>query len=241
MLGGNVLDFVIQAFVGHVARPPDNGLLVHHVNNAGELVFRADGQKNGIRIRLELGAHIVERVFKIRAGAVHLVDERDAGNLVFRRLPPDGFRLRLHAGDAAKHRDRAIQHAHRAFHLGGEIHVAGRVNDVNPVWHAAERLVNLLLARLHRLLRPEAGHGGGRDRNAALAFLLHPVRHGVAVVHVADLVDESGVKENALGRRGFAGVNVRGDADVARALQRVFTLGRVGRFRFVSDCFHLVL
>ena len=76
-----------------------------------------------------------ERVFKIRAGAVHLVDERDARDLVFGRLPPDGFGLRLHAGHAAEHRDRAVEHAHGALHLGGEIHVAGRVNDVDAVRH----------------------------------------------------------------------------------------------------------
>ena len=71
------------------------------------------------------------------------------------------------------------------------------------------------------LLRPVTRHGGGRDGDAAFAFLLHPVRDRVAVVHVADFVDEAGVKEDALGRGRLARVNVRGDADVARALQRV--------------------
>ena len=97
---------------------------------------------------------------------------------------------------------------------------------------SVERLVNLIFARLGGFLRPEAGDGGGGDRDAAFLFLLHPVGHGVAVIHVTDLVDQSGVKENTLGRRRLAGVNVRGDADVAGAFQRVFAVGRIRR-RFI--------
>jgi len=34
-------------------------------------------------------------------------------------------------------------------------------------------------------------------------------------VHLADLVDHSGVEKDALGQRGFSGIDVSGDADVA--------------------------
>jgi hypothetical protein len=132
--------------------------------------------------------------------------------------------LRLHAGHAAEHGDRAVEHAHGALHLGGEIHVAGSVNDVDAVRNILERLVHLVLARLDRLLRPVTRHRRRSDRDAAFAFLLHPVGDRVAVVHVANLVNEAGVKENALGRGRLARVNVRGDADVARALQRIFAV-----------------
>ena len=74
---------------------------------------------------------------------------------------------------------------------------------------------------------PKACDGSSCDGDAALAFLLHPVRHGVAVIHVADLVDQAGVKKNPLRGRRLARVNVGRDADVARALQRVFTIGRI--------------
>ena len=240
MLGGNLADFVIQAFVDHVAFAKPETFLVDHVNEAGEFVFRADGQENRERIRLELVAHVGQRVFKIRAGAVHLVDERDARNMILGGLAPDGFRLRLHAGHAAEHGDRAVQHAHGALDFGGEIHVAGRVNDVDAVRHVLERLVNLAFARLGRLLRPEAGDGGGGDRDAALLFLLHPVGHGVAVIHVADLVDQAGVKEDALRGGRLAGVNVRGDADVAGAFEGVFAVGRIDRFGFSAHSFKIV-
>ena len=81
------------------------------------MAFGLDGslaqrQENRECIRLELGAHVVQRVLKIRAHAVHLVDERDARDTVFRRLPPDGLGLRLHACDSAEYRHRAVEHAH---------------------------------------------------------------------------------------------------------------------------------
>ncbi len=105
-----------------------------------------------------------------------------------------------------------------------------------------ERLVNLVFARLDGLLRPETGDGGGRDRDAAFLFLFHPVGDSIAVIHVADLVDEAGVEKDAFGGRGFAGVNMRGNANVARPFHRILTARGVQRFRFVcfNDCVHFM-
>ncbi len=76
---------------------------------------------------------------------------------------------------------------------------------------------------------PGAGDGGGGDRDAALALLLHPVGDRGALVHLAHLVDGAGIEEDALGRGGLAGVDVRGDADVARPLERKRPVRRVDR------------
>ena len=89
-----------------------------------------------------------------------------------------------------------------------------------------------LLQPFFLLLRPKTSHGGRGNGDAALAFLLHPVGHGVAVIDVADLVDQAGVKEYALGRGGFAGINVRGNADIARPFHRELALGRIHRLLF---------
>ena len=78
-----------------------------------------------------------------------------------------------------------------------------------------------------------AGRRGGSDRDAALALLLHPVGDGVAVMHLTHLMDHAGVKENALGHRRLAGINVRGDADVARPLERKLAVRRI---RIRRDC-----
>ena len=75
--------------------------------------------------------------------------------------------------------------------------MAGRVDDVD------------------RVTLPRALGGRGRDRDAALLLLLHPVHRRGAVVHLADLVVDAGVEEDALGGRGLARVDMRHDPDVA--------------------------
>ncbi len=64
---------------------------------------------------------------------------------------------------------------------------------------------------------PEAGGSRGGNGDPALLFLRHPVHGSGAVVDFAQLVTDPGVKQNPLGRRGFAGINVRRDADIAVA------------------------
>ena len=144
-------------------------------------------------------------VLEIRAGAVHLVDEREPRNVIFVRLAPYRFRLRLHAGHGVKNRDRAVQDAQGALDLHGEIHVAGRVNNVDQ---------EILAVAL-----PGSGGRGGGDGDAALALLLHPVHRGGAFVDGADLVRHARIKQDALGRSGLAGVDMRHDADVARVCE----------------------
>ena len=60
------------------------------------------------------------------------------------------------------------------------------------------------------------GGRSGRNRDAALLLLLHPVHRCVAVVHFADLVATGRCnKESRSVVSRFASVNVRHDADVA--------------------------
>ncbi len=103
--------------------------------------------------------------------------------------------------DAVVDRDRAVQDPQRALDLDGEVDVARRVDDLDGV------------------AVPFALGGGGRDGDAALLLLLHPVHDGGALVHFTDLVRDPGVEEDALGRRGLAGIDVRHDADVADLVQ----------------------
>src|SRR6185437_11590776 len=142
----------------------------------------------------------VDGVFKIGAHLVNLVDEANSGNAVLISLPPDFFRLRLHAMDCIKHGDGAVEHAKRALHLGGEVHVAGRIDDVDAN------------------IAPETSRRSGGDSNAALLLLLHPVHGRSAFVDLSDAVRPSGVEKDALGRSGLAGIDVRHDADIPAAL-----------------------
>ena len=68
---------------------------------------------------------------------------------------------------------------------------------------------------------PGRGRRGGRDRDAALLLLLHPVHRGRALVDLADLVRAARVIEDALGRRRLTGVDVRHDADIAGSFERI--------------------
>ena len=183
--------------------------IAHQVDDAFELVLGADRHLDRHRVGLEARLHLVVDLEEVGADAVHLVDEREPRHVVLVGLPPHGFRLRLHAADRVVHHARAVEHAHRPLDLDREVDVARRVDDVDPV---------LGVVALHPL--PEAGGGGRRDRDAALALLLHPVHDGRAVVDLAHLVGDAGVEQDALGGRGLTGINVRTDADVAIPFDR---------------------
>ena len=140
---------------------------------------------------------ICDAAEEVGAGAVELVDEAHARNAVLVGLTPHRLGLGLDAGDTVVDGDGAVENPQRPFDLDGEVDVAGRVDDVD------------------RVVFPGALRGGGRDRDAALLLLLHPVHRGGAVVDFADLVVDAGVEEDALGRRGLARVDMRHDPDVS--------------------------
>ncbi len=106
----------------------------------------------------------------VRADAIHLVDVDHPGDAVLVRLAPHGLGLGLNAGHRVEDGDRAVEHAQRALDFDGEVHVARRVDDVDPA------------------VAPEAGGGGGGDGDPALLLLHHPVHRRGAFVHLADLV-----------------------------------------------------
>ena len=157
---------------------------------------------------------------EIRSDTVHLIDEGYARDTILIGLAPHGFGLRLHAGDGVKHRNRAIEHAKRPLNLHGEVHVTRRVNNVDSD----------TLSRAH----PESSGRRGGNCDSPLALLLHPVHRRRAFVHLAELVRHAGIKQDAFGRGGLAGVNVRHDSDVARILEFVRS-GHFYSFRFSPE------
>jgi len=128
-------------------------------------------------------------------------------------------------------------------------HIVIALFFIGPFIDAVRNVLEGLIRAIF-LLGPVAGRCGGRNRDAAFAFLVHPVRNGVAVIDIAHFVNETRVEQDAFGRSGFAGVNVRGNADVARALHWVLPVGRIRptrlgsrcrhRFRFFCYCFHFL-
>src|SRR5205085_2924894 len=156
---------------------------------------------------------------EVGTGAIQLVNEAHPRNLVLLGLPPDRLGLGLDASDAIEAGNRAVEHAKRTLDLDREVDVTGGVDNVDAVLRAVARA-------------PETGRRRRRDGDSALLFLLHPVHRGRALVDLADLVGLAGVIEDALGRRRLAGVDVRHDADVAIAFERM----AAGHFHeFLSD------
>ncbi|MNZ62489.1 hypothetical protein D3C78_806140 [compost metagenome] len=142
---------------------------------------------------------------EVRALAVHLVDIGQTRDVILVGLAPHRLGLRLYTVGTAEHHHGAIEHAQRTFHLDGEVDVAGGIDDVETV------LVGELLGRA----LPE-GRGRRRgDGDAAFLFLGHPVHGRGAIVHLAHLVVDPGVEQDALGGRGLAGIHVGDDTNVA--------------------------
>ena len=179
-VSGDFGQFIIGAEILFL---PDERLHRDKIDDAFERRLAANRKLDYKRPRAETIDHHLDAACEIRTRSVHLIDEAYAGYAIAVRLTPNSFRLRLHTGDRIEHRNRAIEDAQRAFHFDGEIDVARRIDDVDAV------------------VLPEAGRGGGRDRDAALLLLLHEVHGGGAVVHFADLMRTAGIIEDALGRR----------------------------------------
>jgi hypothetical protein len=195
----DVLDRVVLA-LGRLSAPGERAV-VDEVDDADEVALGPDGQLDRQRPRAEALGDGAHGEVEVRAELVHLVDEADAGDVVLVRLPPHRLGLRLDPFLAVEDGDGAVENAQRALDLDREVHVTGRVDDVD-------------LGAL-----PEARRRGGRDRDTALLLLLHPVHRRGPVVDLADLVVDPGVEQDPLGGRGLAGVDVRHDADVPDLLE----------------------
>jgi hypothetical protein len=176
---------------------PIDRLHANQVYDADEIFFLSDRDLHGHGVGVEAFADTLHDAEEVRPDTIHLIDEGDAGHFVAVGLPPDGFRLGLHAAHGAEDGDRPVQHAHRTLHLNGEVHMSGCVDDVDAV------------------VFPEAGGGGGGDGDAALLLLFHPVHRGGSFVNLADAVDSPCVVQDSLGRSRFARVDMRGDTDIA--------------------------
>src|SRR5262245_1496782 len=195
----DLLDGVVLALDGLAA--PGERAHLDQVDDADEVGLGADRELQHQRRGREPVLDHLDTAVELRTGPVELVDEAHPRDLVAIRLPPHGLGLGLDTGDAVEHGDRAVEYAQVALDLDGEVDVAGRVDQVDLG------------------VFPVNSRRGRRDRDAALLLLLHPVHRGGALVDFTDLVVDTGVEQDALGRRRLTGVDVRHDADVSYSAQ----------------------
>ena len=163
----------------------------------------ADRQDHGHRLAVQPSVDFFQRAVEVGPFAVHLVDEGDAGDAIFIGLPPDRLALGLDALPGAEHHHAAVEHAQAAFHLGREIDMAGRVDEVD------------------RIVLPGEGHAGRIDGDAALLLFGVEVGDGGAFVDVAQAVRKAAVKQHPFGDGGLSGVDMGNDADIAKILDIV--------------------
>src|SRR5690606_35791744 len=99
-----------------------------------EGVFCTDRDHDGHGVGLQTQLELVIDLEEVRAGTVHLVDERETGHVVLVCLTPHRFRLGLHATYGAIDHAGTVEHAHGTFDFNGEVHVSRGVDDVDAVF-----------------------------------------------------------------------------------------------------------
>jgi hypothetical protein len=137
---------------------------------------------------------------KSASHAVHLVDEGQARHAVLVGLAPHGLGLRLDAAHGAENRHGAVQNPERTLNLDGEIHMTGRIDDVDPV------------------VAPQTSRSRGSDRNATFLLLDHPIHGRGALVDLADFVVVPRVIYVPLGGGRISRFDVCPDADITGPL-----------------------
>ncbi|OQA43229.1 MAG: hypothetical protein BWY52_01948 [Chloroflexi bacterium ADurb.Bin325] len=133
---------------------------------------------------------------------IDLVDDRDDLQVVLHRQIEVRQGLRLDPLRGVHDQHRALACVQGPADLVGEVHVAGRVDQVELVGAPVVRGV----------VHP---HRGCLDRHTLLAFQIHAVQH--LADHLA-LGDGAGDLQQAVGQGGFSVVNMRDDAEIADIL-----------------------
>ena len=96
----------------------------------------------------------------------------------------------LHPVSPADHKHRIVQHLQAPLRLGGEVHMARRIQQRDARVRKAEQ--GLL----------------GKNRNAPLPLQLMVIQIAVPVIHAAGLFDFPGEVEHGLGQRRFSRVHM---------------------------------
>ncbi len=179
------------------------GLFAEQVNNPLEIVLQTDRKLHQHGITAELAAELLDHFLRVAAGAVHLVDERQAWHAIAPHLAVDGQRLGLHAAHRAEDENGPVQDAETALDLDGKIDVARGIDQVDVV-----------AVPLHRGRRT-----GNRD--AALPLQVHVVHGGAgpAALDFLHAMDPAGIEEYTLTKGSLSRIDVGRNADVTEFTQ----------------------
>ena len=137
---------------------------------------------------------LVQQRLPPQAVQVGFVHKEEGGDVVLPQQLPQGGRVPLDAVGGADDQDGVVQHLQGAFHLGGEIHVTGGVQQGDDLGGQGEDGLF------------------GEDGDAPLPLQGEGVQKGGAVIHPPHLFDAAAQVEQPFGEGGLAGVHVGEDA-----------------------------
>ena len=173
------------------------GFVFKHAHNAGELTLFNDGQLDGRDGGAVLFGQGRERLVKVGVLAIHLVDDKHAGQAVLLAQGVGLLAADVQTGHGAQRDQRAVSHGHRADHLAGEIKIAGHVDQIDFGF--------IKLQRSH----------GGADGNMPLELFLIVVGRGGSVLHASLTIDRARHIQQRFNQSGFAVGAMADDSDVA--------------------------
>ncbi len=145
-------------------------------------------------------------VIDVRRRQVDLVQDRDDFQVIFDGQVGIGHRLCLHALRGIDHQERAFTGAQARADLVVEVHVSGRVDQLQLILFTADRDV----LQAHRLRF---------DGDAAFTLQRQLVEE---LLHLLALTDRPGDIQDAVGKRAFAVIDVSDDREVTN----LFWVGR---------------
>ena len=175
---------------------PKDRLHLYQVNDSFEMLLCPDRELERDRPGPQTIVNHPHHTEKVGSHPVHLVDEGNAGNVVFVCLTPNCFRLGLYPSNGTENRDGPVEHPERPLDLNGKIHMARGIDDIDPI------------------IAPQTGGSRRSDRYPPLLLLDHPVHRGGSLVHFTDLIVDPRIVENPLSRRSLPRINMGHDADI---------------------------
>ena len=157
---------------------------------------RLRGGENGLaRVEPDDLLDLLPHPLRVRRGQVDLVDHRHDLVIVLNGLIDVGQRLRLDALCRVHDQERALTRREASRHLIGEVHVPGRVHQVEFV------------------ALPLEPHGLRLDRDPALALDVHVVEHLGVAAHLAR-GEAAGDLDQPVGQRRFPVIDMRDDGKI---------------------------
>ena len=191
-------------------------LMLMPVEDAFEIRAVADGPNNGKGFEIQDALEFIEQGERFPRGAVALVHERKDGDAALTTDFKELAGLSFDTFTGIDDHDHGIDGGEHAISVLGKILVTGSIEEIDAV---------AVVIKLQ---------DGGTDGDAALAFELHPVGRGGALIFArgdrAGELHRATIEQELFGERRFAGVGMRDDGKRAAPGDFTFYVHKGGDF-----------